>query len=242
VGVSVREELQKRLRSSHSGLMSQTSLWCGQGWYSLLYALAEVMEPHRVLSDGRTMAWGEAKEKFAGLRVHAWPLDEYLSGASSAAQALSFRICDLTGEAVGVSIHTGPGRYRSLSSTAAQTYGYLPDKALPGTVTRGDPTIDGGWPEERALLLSDAPVIIPAGWSDLSDGFLAWLARRRKRDLPELRVESIRNKDGCLVAVVDGGDDAVDGGIALLAALTRRIDPNTGMPVENLGEHCEEWP
>jgi len=75
---------------------------CGDGWYDLLYRLCNTIQ-NRIDSNLRqgnesNFYWVQIKEKFSGLRAYEEGSDDYMRGAISMAETMSYSICEYSGE------------------------------------------------------------------------------------------------------------------------------------------------
>lgn len=94
---------------AHESPMSM-GIECGDGWYGIIDRLCSIIQTH---VDGKRHAHGslsdhdfdlqhqtiaaQVKEKFGGLRFYADNADDYINGAISMAESLSYITCEACG-------------------------------------------------------------------------------------------------------------------------------------------------
>jgi hypothetical protein len=95
--------LSNQLKEKYPQQFSQLKyIECGDGWYDLLDKLCNIIQ-NRIdfnLKQGNesNFYWAQIKEKFGGLRAYCYGADEYMSGAISMAETMSYMICEFSGE------------------------------------------------------------------------------------------------------------------------------------------------
>lgn len=80
---------------------SSKKFYCQDGWFKLLYTLCEIIE-YRIEQKKElksTFDWIQIKEKFGGLRAYYNGGDDFIGGAVSMAENMSYNICEVTGNA-----------------------------------------------------------------------------------------------------------------------------------------------
>jgi hypothetical protein len=198
------------------------------GWYAILDGLCEVLTAHAGDLGRQPPEAMQVKEKWAGLRFYtAGPADEFDHGAISMAEAISFRICEMTGT---------PGRlctrggliYLTLAPSAASR-GFVPvaedaERPLPPVPEPGR-LLAAKWPKVLA-----GPVELPGGWYDVADVLLACVSHPPIGDenVAVARVVALHQEDWRLVVRLGGGSPREMGMVAFAAVMSTRIDPSTG--------------
>jgi hypothetical protein len=73
------------------------------GWYDLLDRLCHLIKNEldhkaRINEPLKDFEWQQIKEKFGGLRAYVSTSNDYIHGAISMAESMSYSICEFTGE------------------------------------------------------------------------------------------------------------------------------------------------
>ena len=114
---------------------------CDDGWFDLIYATCSLIHDHlKYRSIESPFRFSQIKEKFGGLRLYHYGGDEYTRGVCSMAEAMSYKICEITGER-GQLCTTGHW-LRTLSKTEAEKHGYTPIKKRLGDELENEPKQD----------------------------------------------------------------------------------------------------
>jgi hypothetical protein len=109
---------------------------CGDGWYDLLDKLCNTIQNRidfNLRNDIKTdFYWSQIKEKFGGLRAYCYGADEYMRGAISMAEVMSYSICEYSGERgkvrnkkIGENGEAKLAWIKTLSDNEAAKEGYL---------------------------------------------------------------------------------------------------------------------
>lgn len=208
---------------------------CGDGWFGILDALCEVLTVHAAEGGTRVVEAVQIKEKFGDLRFYTHGHDAFEDGAIDLAGLFSNRVCEDTGN---------PGRpcqrgswLRTLSPAEAKRQGFVQQDLSSWSA----PRIPELSPTLADTLMARHPLImvgeqdVPPGWGDLADAYLDALTRRSEGKEVPYRVEFLGREGGRLLAVASpptGRDlDELRGMGAFLEAMSRRLNPDTGMPV-----------
>ena len=130
-GGDMKEELESKLRKSHSEIIGETAIEVGDGWYNILDLLCDEVKNHLDWHNGegeyehRKQCMGKGykfvpqlkatqiKEKFGGLRFYTEGGDEYVVGLVAMAERLSGRICESCGS---IGVKNKEGWIRTLCS------------------------------------------------------------------------------------------------------------------------------
>lgn len=75
----------------------ECGVYIGDGWLSIIEKFCKVVERH-IHKDDPPVVIGQIKEKFGGLRVYVDVGDEYIRGAATMAEMMSWQICEDCGE------------------------------------------------------------------------------------------------------------------------------------------------
>jgi hypothetical protein len=130
-------ELQIQLTQKYPDQFNNYSyIECGDGWYNLLDKLCNTIQNRidfNLRNDIKTdFYWSQIKEKFGGLRAYCYGADEYMRGAISMAETISYNICEYSGEKGRLRRHkrTENGEtilawLKTLSDSEANKDGYL---------------------------------------------------------------------------------------------------------------------
>lgn len=84
----------------HKSMQETCMCWgfeCGDGWYDLIDNLCSLIQNHIEWSKCPQVVAEQVKEKFGGLRFYYRGGDDFVSGAVSMADMLSYTICDVCG-------------------------------------------------------------------------------------------------------------------------------------------------
>lgn len=187
---------------------------CGDGWFGIVDAMCRVVVEHAAATGQPVPQAAQVKEKFGCLRVYwSGAADDFVTGATLMAEALSERTCELTGRP-GRMTKRG-GYYQTLCPEMALELGAIP-------VSRGDngPTVRlfASALTDRYSQITRAPVDVPEHLLEVIDAMLGLLADVGK-DKP-ISVTEIGYTDNRLNVCVDGGGDLALG-IAACAAAVR---------------------
>ena len=97
---------------------------CDEGWHEIISNVCAIVEnriKNRKISDFKFV---QIKEKFGGLRMYFEGGDDYISGAVSVAERVSFRTCEITGN-LGALCKKG-GWLKTLCPDQAEIHGFTP--------------------------------------------------------------------------------------------------------------------
>lgn len=231
----MRQDLQNRLFNAYPELFRDRGssplvygVECDAGWYPILDALCSVLVAHAERVGHEPARFRQIKEKFGGLRAYADIEDDYERGALTAAERMSWHVCERSGQPGRLRVRRG--YYLTLADDIAAQEGFSPVHPLPGHA-EADRLLQG----VRAELVP-GPVDVPSGWRHLVDALLDGLAwdDEQRPELSDLRVLRVSAEHGRLVLVAKGADQRQAGQIALAIALADRIDPATGAPKGDL--------
>jgi hypothetical protein len=169
---------------------------CEDGWTGLVDALCEVTTAHARTGAHPVLAATTVKEKFASLRVHFDQHCEFCHGAGLLIEALSTRVCEVTGRP-GVRCIARVGGVKTLSPDAAVQLGFEVDQSVR--------------PHGHE---SDA---VPAAWRGIVDSLIAVMTNCGSGVV--LEFGSVR---GCLsVAAPADSDECIVGAAAAAIAASR---------------------
>ncbi|KAA0677684.1 hypothetical protein [Roseomonas genomospecies 6] len=231
----MREDLQERLFDAHPALFQDREatplvygVECDAGWYPILDALCSVLIARAERAGSWPARFHQLKEKFGGLRVYGDTEGDYECGAITAAERMSWHICERSGRPGKLRVRRG--YYLTLADHIAAQEGFATVHQLPSHA-EAERRLHGVRAE-----LAPGPVDVPPGWRHLVEALLDGLAweDQQKPELSDLRVLRVSAESGQLVLVVKGADQRQAGQIALAIALCDRIDPETGAPREDL--------
>jgi len=111
---------------------------CSDGWFDLIYTACKVIQSHiKYTPECPPFRFSQIKEKFGGLRLYSYGGDAFTSGVCSMADAMSYKICEVTGER-GQLCSTGYW-LRTLSPAEAEKNGYTPIKKSSGDELENEP-------------------------------------------------------------------------------------------------------
>jgi len=187
---------------------------CGDGWFGIVDAMCRVVVEHAAPTGQPVPQVAQVKEKFGSLRVYwSGAVDDFVTGASLMAEALSKRTCELTGRP-GRMTKRG-GYFQTLCPEMALELGAKP-------VSRGDDVqmapLSASALTDRYSQIASAPVDVPEHLLDVVDAMLGLLAEVGKDT--SISVTEIGYTDNRLNVCVDGGGDLALG-IAACAAAVR---------------------
>lgn len=100
----MNSELTAKLISAYPDqFQNLKGLECDDGWYEILSRLCYIVNNHldykkRLNEPLEFFYWTQIKEKFGGLRAYCYGADEYIRGAISMAESMSYITCEVTGE------------------------------------------------------------------------------------------------------------------------------------------------
>lgn len=132
----MKEELERKLSEKYPQFFSDSkkppteSLMCfgcdhGDGWYHLIEAICRMVDQH-VRNGGwkheEPYRFLQIKEKYAGLRVYDHGSDEYIKGLIDMAESMSYRICEVCGDAG--SMHRSGMWVKTLCGDCAEKHNY----------------------------------------------------------------------------------------------------------------------
>jgi hypothetical protein len=111
---------------------------CSDGWFDLIYTACACIANHlKYRPECPPVEFVQIKEKFGGLRLYYFGGDEYVPGVCSMAEAMSYKICEVTGEK-GMLCSSGHW-LRTLSPEQAEKHGYTPVKKASGDEPENKP-------------------------------------------------------------------------------------------------------
>ena len=110
----MKKELQDKLFNKYPEIFVQKDLsmketamcWgisCGDGWYRIIDTLCDTIQQHvanvnrNKPNENFTCQAVQVKEKFGGLRFYTYGGDEYIDGAISLAESMSYLTCSECG-------------------------------------------------------------------------------------------------------------------------------------------------
>jgi len=98
---------------------------CDDGWFDLIYTACSVIQNHMEYApETPPFRFSQIKEKFGGLRLYHYGGDDFTRAVCTMAEALSYKICEITGDR-GQLCTTGHW-LRTLSPAMAEKHGYTP--------------------------------------------------------------------------------------------------------------------
>lgn len=98
---------------------------CGDGWFDIIDRACALIANHmKYRPECPPVEFSQIKEKFGTLRLYYFGGDEYVSGVCSMAEAMSSRVCEVSGER-GNLCHAGTW-LRTLSPALAEKHNYTP--------------------------------------------------------------------------------------------------------------------
>lgn len=233
----MEQALQQALYAKYPAFFAQhaepptVSLMCfgccvGDGWYGLVDAVAEVLEPRGAQAT-------QVKEKFAGLKIYVdRALDDGDFGLAClwAAEDVSMIYCETCGR---------PGRVASTKDGwyACRCPEHAAKDGLPGP-SHETLAKEAAEQTEQAAALVPGGLDVPVGWQALASKAVLYLQRRaeerRERRNPArayapLRFLSVSVTDGKLVLGVVTDDPWLLGAVAFYRAVSAHVDPQTGV-------------
>lgn len=208
----------------------------GDGWYSIVDSLCEVLTDHARETGRESVEATQIKQKMSTLRFYVSGFaDDFEMGAILLAQELSGRICEKTGAPGRLYVKGGyyitmapdvasQGQFRSVEQECERRFPPAPFEEV----------LDWLSPEVRGILVG--PIDCPSGWSDLIELLLnQFVWPPSDAGVPTLRVHGLAERDGRLTVQLDGGRELDEGAAAFASAISRFIDPVTGvLQVPNL--------
>lgn len=116
----MKSELENKLFNDYSMLFDNRhkspaescmafGIECGDGWYELIRSICSIISNRetnvkaRLKYEGKdenqciSVRFDQIKEKFGGLRVYYSGGDDYIRGAISMAEEMSYKICEICG-------------------------------------------------------------------------------------------------------------------------------------------------
>jgi len=186
---------------------------CGDGWFTIIDALCRVVMECAAATGTFPPEAAQVKEKFGSLRV-CWgrSTDDFVTGATRMAEAMSERMCELTGRP-GRLTKQG-GYYQTLCPEMASELGAKP-------VSRGDDVqmapLSASALTDRYSQIASAPIDVPEHLLDVVDAMLGLLAEVGKDT--SISVTEIGYIDNRLNVCVDGGGERALGIVACAAAI-----------------------
>jgi hypothetical protein len=200
------EAWPRTFRQKNLGSADTSMCWgiqCEDGWAGLIDALCEVTTAHARTGAHPVLASTTVKEKFALLRVHFDQHCEFCYGARRLVEALSTRICELTGRP-GVRC-TARGRgVKTLAPNIAVQLGFEVDQ-----------------PAQPLLPESNA---VPAGWYGIMDS----LTEVTTNCGSEVMLEFGSAHGSLSVVAPSGSEECILGAAATAIAASARTDAETG--------------
>lgn len=98
---------------------------CDDGWFDIIYEACRAIANHvKHRPECGPVEFSQIKEKFGGLRLYHYGGDEYVAGICHMAEAMSYHVCEISGER-GELCKAGIW-LRTLSPTLAAKYDYVP--------------------------------------------------------------------------------------------------------------------
>jgi hypothetical protein len=111
---------------------------CSDGWFDLIYTACSAIQQHlKYTPECAPFRFSQIKEKFGGLRLYSYGGDEFTAGVCNMAEAMSYKICEVTGNR-GQLCSTGHW-LRTLSPEQAKENGYTPSKKRIGNELENEP-------------------------------------------------------------------------------------------------------
>lgn len=186
---------------------------CGDGWFGIIDTLCRMVMEHAAATGNSPPQVAHVKEKFGSLRVYwSGAADDFVIGATTMAEVMSERTCELTGRP-GRLTKRG-GYYQTLCPEMASELGAK-------SVSRGDDVqtapLSASALTDRYSQITRAPVDVPEHLLEVVDAMLGLLAEVGK-DTPTA-VTEIECIDNRLHVVVDGGGNRALGVVAFAAAI-----------------------
>ena len=176
---------------------------CDDGWAGLIDALCEVTTAHAWAGAHAVLAATTVKQKVASLRVHFDQHCEFCHGARRLVEALSTRICEVTGRP-GVRC-TARGRgVKTLAPDIAVRLGFEVDQ-----------------PAQPHGHESNA---VPAGWHGIVDSLMEVTTNCGSEVVPEFGL----GRGRLSVTAPPGSDACILGAVAAAIAASSRTDAETG--------------
>jgi hypothetical protein len=193
-------------RQKYLGPAETSMCWgiqCDDGWAGLIDALCKVTTAHARAGAHAVLAATTVKQKVASLRVHFDQHCEFCYGARRLVEALSTRICEVTGRP-GLRFTARVGGVKTLSPDFAGQLGFEVDQ-----------------PEQPGRPVSNA---VPAGWHGIVDS----LIEVRTVCGFEVVLEFELGRGRVSATVPPGSEACILGAVAAAIAASRRTDAETG--------------
>jgi hypothetical protein len=176
---------------------------CEDGWAGLVDALCEVTTEHASTGAHPVLAATTVKEKLASLRVHFDQHCEFCDGARRLVEALSTRVCEVTGRP-GLRCTARVGGVKTLSPDVAMQLGFEVDQ-----------------PAQPHGHESNA---VPAGWHGIVDSLIEVTTNCGS----EVVLEFGSGRGRLSVAAPPGSNACILGAAAAAIAASTRTDAETG--------------
>jgi hypothetical protein len=178
-------------------------LQCDDGWAGLIDTLCEVTTEHASTGSHPVLAATTVKEKLASLRVHFNQRCEFCDGARRLVEALSTRVCEVSGRP-GVRCTARGGGVKTLSSDFAGQLGF-----------------EVGQPAQPHGRESNA---VPAGWHGIVDSLIEVTTNCGSEAVFEFGL----GRGRLSVAAPLGSNACILGAAAAATAASTRTDAETG--------------
>jgi hypothetical protein len=176
---------------------------CDDGWAGLVDALCEVTTAHACTGAHPVLAATTVKQKFASLRVHFDQRCEFCDGARRLVEALSTRVCEVTGRP-GVRCTARVGGVKTLAPDIAVVLGF----------EVGQPAQPHGHETN----------VVPAGWHGIVDSLIEVTTNCGS----EVVLEFGSARGRLSVAAPPGSNACILGAAAVAIAASTRTDAETG--------------
>ena len=176
---------------------------CDDGWAGLVDALCEVTTAHARTGAHPVLAATTVKEKFASLRVHFDQHCEFCDGARRLVEALSTRVCEVSGRP-GVRCTARGGGVKTLAPDIAVQLEFEVDQ-----------------PAQPHRHESNA---VPAGWHGIVDSLIEVTTNCGS----EVVLEFGLGRGRLSVAAPPGSNACILGAAAAAIAASTRTDAETG--------------
>jgi hypothetical protein len=200
------EAWPRTFRQKNLGPADTSMCWgfqCDDGWAGLVDALCEVTTAHARTGAHPVLAAITVKQKFASLRVYFDQRCEFCDGARRLVEALSTRVCEVSGRPGGRCTARGGG-VKTLGPDIAVQLGFDIDQ-----------------PEQPLPRLNSE---IPAGWH----GIVASLIEATTDRGSEAVLEFGLGRGRLSVAAPPGSNAFILGAAAAAIAASTRTDAETG--------------
>lgn len=105
-------ELQQKLFEKYPNQYREIKfIECRDGWYSIIDSCCATIDRYlsQLKKDGKdsNFFWSQQKSKFGGLRLYSYDADNYIRGAISVTENISYYICELSGDRGTLCIKNG---------------------------------------------------------------------------------------------------------------------------------------